>query len=251
MSQNAEIPAGWYPDPSGAPQTRWWDGSNWAESAAQPAAASTALAIASTPQPTSGASFMESLNLRKAAGWYPDESAPGQQRWWDGDAWTAQVIGAPYQAVSTGYTGAPAGTSPYNRQIWAIVAIYAVMSVISIGVVYWMFANLSLVISNEAAFLGMEFGLAAVGLAAWIVTGFLAYSDQKDLAARGVDHPFNWAFVCIPSYGPTIYIIGRSVVARRRTGSGIAPIWWHVGFSVGSGLIASIVMIAALSTFMV
>jgi hypothetical protein len=24
-------PAGWYPDPSGAPGTRWWDGLNWSE----------------------------------------------------------------------------------------------------------------------------------------------------------------------------------------------------------------------------
>jgi hypothetical protein len=26
-----EIPAGWYPDPSGAPQSRYWDGESWTD----------------------------------------------------------------------------------------------------------------------------------------------------------------------------------------------------------------------------
>lgn len=27
--QLSAVPAGWYPDPSGAPQNRWWDGTRW------------------------------------------------------------------------------------------------------------------------------------------------------------------------------------------------------------------------------
>ena len=30
MSQSAH-PPGWYPDPSGAPQQRWWDGTQWTQ----------------------------------------------------------------------------------------------------------------------------------------------------------------------------------------------------------------------------
>ncbi|MEM9894628.1 MAG: DUF2510 domain-containing protein, partial [Actinomycetota bacterium] len=32
-----------------------------------------------------------------AAGWYPDSSNPGMERWWDGQAWSQQTrpVGAP------------------------------------------------------------------------------------------------------------------------------------------------------------
>lgn len=35
MSNNAYVPPGWYPDPSGAPQQRWWDGTQWSQATQQ------------------------------------------------------------------------------------------------------------------------------------------------------------------------------------------------------------------------
>ena len=49
------IPAGWYPDPRGLPQRRWWDGSSWThalESPPAPAATPGAPAYASMPGPS-------------------------------------------------------------------------------------------------------------------------------------------------------------------------------------------------------
>lgn len=37
--QAAPVPAGWYPDPYGASELRWWDGQNWTESVHPPVAA--------------------------------------------------------------------------------------------------------------------------------------------------------------------------------------------------------------------
>ncbi len=75
---NGDIPAGWYPEPSGAGGERWWDGYQWTEHVrgATPAAQPMA-----QPQQTS----------QVPAGWYPDPSGGGGQRYWDGVQWTEHV----------------------------------------------------------------------------------------------------------------------------------------------------------------
>ncbi len=46
-------PAGWYPDPSGQPMLRWWDGSRWGEQT-QPAPPPGAMEHLAAPQTASG-----------------------------------------------------------------------------------------------------------------------------------------------------------------------------------------------------
>ena len=65
----------------------------------------------------------------------------------------------------------------------------------------------------------------ALSFVAYAATVALAFFDTKALEARGVVRPFHWAFSFIPNYGSTVYVIGRSIVARRRTGSGMSPMW--------------------------
>ena len=36
--ESSGVPAGWYPDPLGLPQLRWWDGTQWSEFTSEPAA---------------------------------------------------------------------------------------------------------------------------------------------------------------------------------------------------------------------
>lgn len=64
------------------------------------------------------------------AGWYPDPENPGQQRYWDGTAWTqnfAPTAGAPSQPVSSVQAAAPVpsapqvGKKPLYKQTWFIV----------------------------------------------------------------------------------------------------------------------------------
>ena len=38
----------------------------------------------------------------------------------------------------------------------------------------------------------------------------------------GMERPFHWAWALL---SPGIYVVGRSIVARRRTGSSLAPMW--------------------------
>lgn len=239
-------PAGWYTDPSGQPGERWWDGTNWTEQTralppAQPtwpeqqapvppvpaletaqSAGSSAFALAMQ----SHSSYVPSGVSERPAGWYPDATNYGQQRWWDGNQWTSQVS-SPYQGGQGYDLRAPAGTSPYNSQIWWIVGIYVVMSLISIGYVYTAF-SVPTSLSGASTGTLSTFGLSALALIGWIAAIVIAAADGRELRSRGITRPFHWGFACIPSWGPTIYIIGRSIVARRRTGSGMAPMWVHI-----------------------
>jgi hypothetical protein len=64
----------------------------------------------------------------------------------------------------------------------------------------------------------------------------LAFFDRKWLLARGFDRPFHWAFAFIPA---PVYPIGRSVVVKRRSGRGLAPMWVSIGL-LALGLIIGI-----------
>jgi len=48
------VPAGWYPDPEGGAQRRWWDGERWTEHREQPYTAALPLEQQRAPQGTSG-----------------------------------------------------------------------------------------------------------------------------------------------------------------------------------------------------
>lgn len=54
--------AGWYPDPLGGPQRRYWDGAQWGP-------------------------YEETAAAVAPAGWYPDPMGGTGQRYWDGSAW--------------------------------------------------------------------------------------------------------------------------------------------------------------------
>ena len=193
------------------------------------------------------------MSNQRPAGWYPDDTNYGQQRWWDGNQWTAQVA-APYQAGTGSALQAPEGTSPSTPQIWLIVAIYA--ATIVAGVAYPLTIDwdgyLQSAISDPSGlstlgyiFTIPYFAVLFLSFFGWLGSVALAYFDGKALEARGVMRPFHWAFTFIPSYGPLIYLIGRSVVARRRTGTGIAPMWVAIALTVLGfilGFVAAVVM---------
>ncbi len=166
------------------------------------------------------------------AGWYPDSTSPGQQRWWDGTQWTEHVQ-EPYVAGAARVAlKAPEGVTGNNAFIWWMVAIYLVEIVVTL--VYFATFDFS-------AYMGDVYGSAQgdnysspylsmftpayliqslVSLLGYAGLVILAYFDWKDLGLRGVPRPFHWAFGFL---GMLVYSIGRSVVVRRRTGTGSAP----------------------------
>jgi hypothetical protein len=65
--------------------------------------------------------------------------------------------------------------------------------------------------------------LMSVELLCWLAGVGLALGDWLALRRRGVPKPFHFAWVFLQS--PWVYVIGRSVIVRRRVGFGMAPMW--------------------------
>jgi hypothetical protein len=82
--------------------------------------------------------------------------------------------------------------------------------------------------------------LVAVGLVV------LAWLDHRTLRARGVERPFHWAWSILSAL---VYLVGRSVVVRRRVGGSAAPLWLFLGVSVlGFAIVAIIATSSGVAT---
>jgi hypothetical protein len=134
---------------------------------------------------------------------------------------------------------APAGTRTDTVWAWLIAAL-PILTLIPLLTIDWSgyltgLLDPTLYTSSSpdvSALLAAEFAIfLAPGylvsiLLSWLLygaTAFFAFRDTRELAARGVPKPFHWAFSFI---GASVYIIGRTVVVRRRTGGGgLGPLW--------------------------
>ncbi|MFF1571300.1 DUF2510 domain-containing protein [Leifsonia sp. NPDC058292] len=226
---NGHTPAGWYADPSGSQQLRWWDGIQWTEhyTAAQAAPA----------QPTQPVA--------------PAAQSPAPQY-----GQTAPAA-APY-----GQTYAPQrpqlapGAAIYNVFIWLVVALPFIPVLL---LPFWNPLNgFAIVqgpdgevrgITDPGSFVSpIYFVILAVSLIADALVIVFAYLDYRDLERKGVVRPFHWAwsFFVFLNPGFLVYVIGRSVIVRRvAPGRGLAPIWVSIGLYVLSFIIA-IFWVAAL-----
>lgn len=205
----SSVPAGWYPDPAGTPRQRWWDGGAWTEHYNEPPVAAAQPAAAQQP------------------------AYAGAQQAYAG----AQQ---PYSyAASAEALKAPAGTPPYNIWIWLAVGTFGVSSIVSL--VFADFnpsavpTNGGLLMSGISSILGLVFYGAIV---------FFAFQDYKALTAIGVPRPFHWAWAFLS----VVYIIGRSVVVRRRTGSGILPMWIVIGIMALTFIVAIVLVVVVISS---
>lgn len=142
---------------------------------------------------------------------------------------------------------APEGTRPGTAWIWVFVLLpllqlaevplqAAVYQRIFAGGLSDPSAMTRAELSPSSGYLPLT-GLTFVLYGIYVV---IAALDYRALRARGVPRPFHWAWTFL---GSLVYIIGRTVVVRRRTGSGLAPLWVFIGLVVISA-IASVAILA-------
>jgi hypothetical protein len=204
------------------------------------------------------------------AGWYPVAAGSPQQRWWDGARWTEHVYGpttpvsaqpAYGQATVTAQPAAslraPEGAKPGTVWFWLLAIGTPVLTLLDlIPVSVWFSQILQGDNTSPSALLASEFNPAylLVLLAGWFIYAVcivFALFDWRELNARGVPKPFHWgwSFLVLAIGWPVVYVIGRSVVVKRRTGGGLAPLWIFVGLEVVVFVVGCVVVISALLAY--
>jgi hypothetical protein len=173
-------------------------------------------------------------------GWYPDPAGSRQQRWWDGSSWTEHL-----QDPVVGQGAVPAvglQIPVYNLFIWLIVLV----PLISIaGVVNWdMSSYMQKTVDGQTAAALLDGGyllLLGLGFLVYAAIVVLSYFDYRALKKVGIVRPFHWAWSFLSG---TVYVIGRSVIVKRRSGRGLLPIWILIAVIVIS-IVVSVVKAAA------
>jgi len=206
---NPVTPAGWYPDPSGDGRSRWWDGTRWTDHYAP--APGTNPQVPQPPQP------------------HFAPQAPQHQHY-------AQQQYAQQPYVAAPALRAPEGTKPNTPFIWAFCAILIVPI---IAFALWDFSGMMTSSfssalndpTNPYAAYGAllnpgYFAVIGVGFVYYAASVVLAFLDYRALTTAGVPKPFHWAWTFLSAL---VYIIGRTVIVKRRTGAGLGPLWLYLG----------------------
>jgi hypothetical protein len=252
---------GWYADPAGSSQLRWWDGTQWTHHL-QPPAAPPAPAASDAPGQTTPAQTtpaQTTLGQPTAAQapipspapvYHEDQTRPnaGAPRFIDPAVYASS---APVQPSLTH------GASIYTPFMWLIVLL-PLLSVIALAAF-----NLPIGLVARGGYAAQLHNpllanpmltdptYIVMVLLGWVIYGvsvWMAYLDWRALGRMGIVHPFHWAWTFL---GGLVYVIGRSVVVHRRVGGGLLPIWISAGVVVVTIVVAMVKLVSWFSSLMV
>ncbi|MBH0109192.1 hypothetical protein I6E81_03330 [Salinibacterium sp. NG22] len=230
-------PAGWYRDPAGGAAPRWWSGTAWAaantvpeEATPLPTPAPAAAAAAATSSAQSGAvpaatpPAAATKSVPPITPVSPAATTPA-----------AATVGAPPVVnPAANYTyAAPSDISDTGTNTWQMW-VFVFLPLISLPGLFAI--DLDALVprptdtpTDAQLRLLVDPGYLWMMISGWLmflVNIPLAIFDRRELDHRGIDRPFHWAFIFL---GWLIYVIGRCVVVKNRTGQGLAPMWAAFG----------------------
>jgi len=199
--------------------------------------------------------------------------APGQQPWQNPQQPQNPQHSAPYQGQHPqqpqqpgqqpqhpqqpypgpgGYTDPLKGTNPgvgtSTPFIWVLVLLPLVQL---IGLAFWDvgdYLERTATITPgvyQSPFTPGYLAYMGIGLLVYALTVVFAWLDHRALASRGIVKPFPWPWAFLT----VVYIIGRSVVVKRRTGGGLAPLWLYIAVYLVTIVVAFSVFIVAFAEF--
>lgn len=142
---------------------------------------------------------------------------------------------------------ASGGTPPMTPWIWllALAPLISIWSALTLDVdAVIELVNASIAVSADGTVTANPASTPSptgngTGLVLWLAGIGLAVLDWRALRAQQIDRPFPWFWAIASGF---VYVIGRSIVVRRRTGTGLAPMWTTLALQ--AVLIAIVVSIA-------
>ena len=158
-----------------------------------------------------------------------------------------QPSDAPAYAMSA--TAAPSrspGVSTNTPWIWLAILLPLIPTVGIVAVDWEAYLLASAIDPVAATFSPVLLTLTVLG---WVTVALhivFAFLDQRALTARGIDRPFSWFWsFTVLVVGPFVYPIGRAIVAKRRTGAGLAPLFVTIAGILVTVVVVSWVVVAA------
>ncbi len=190
-------------------------------------------------------------------GWLPDPTGAARLRWWNGHDWTDHYAPLPQAGPGVPLPGErprlPETTPVYNVYIWLVIAVpflsIPLLFLFSPSVFEFNPLGTSADLARATtAILVVSLAVGALSWVLWAVTVLFSWLDYRELKRSGVERPFHWAWSFLSAL---VYVIGRTVivhkVARPR---GLTPIWWLIGVTVVSLIIAIVWSISLTSSIL-
>lgn len=245
---NSSAPrAGWYPDPAGSTQQRWWDGTAWTDTlrdtpAAPPAPITPPVAPPVAPAAPPVPPVTAQPPYTPAYGeMHPGAPAPAPP--YGAPGYTEPGYSQPGRAAAPAYVPPASYVAPQQRDpgirsntvwIWFIVGLPLISSLLIFTIDPQTFVSSqglspnasSEILMASAASAGVQF----ISFLISALTVLFGFFDYRALKRAGLQRPFHWAWGFFALLvGPIVYVIGRSVVVKKVTGGGLAPLWAFIG----------------------
>jgi Protein of unknown function (DUF2510) len=207
-TSGSTTPAGWYPDPAGSANLRWWDGSTWTAHLAPPP--TPAPAPAPAPTPAYQASVTQPLVGQGLSTAATEPYVPFQGSWNQSTQSSAEDFARPGQWNTGG-----AWFLAFSQVITLIatVALYAVDGAIiaSTGV--------------QPAAQALTLASIVIGLGVFLLNVLFAVMDRRKLRSFGYLHTASIWWILL---APLAYLIVRGVAVSREVRHGFGPLIAYV-----------------------
>jgi len=244
----SQVPPGWYRDPAGSEQLRWWDGTAWTAHLAEPPAAAPVVAptpvqapVALAPvvqapvvqAPVTQATAVAPVQLEDETNYVPFRSTQlvAQDRYGYG----------PEQFSRPAHWNTAGAWLLATSYFWTLILVG--LGFTAYGAVIG-FESLGKTVALGGGFWGVG---VVVGIVVWLLMLLAAARDQARLRRFGYLKPTSILWILL--LPPLVYLIIRTVRIRSEASRGQAPLVFYLASYV-SIVVISIVAAVAIPTFL-